>query len=337
MKRNRISRILVAALCAATAVISFSACNSIYDDELPPCPQGLALRFIYDYNMEYANAFPQKVDCLTLYIYDSEGNFITTRTETGEVLKNESYRMELNDLEEGDYHFVAYGGLACPQASFAVVNPPTQGSPLAELSTKMKYEGDTSDKHLHDFFFGSLKASVQKDVVLEHTLPMMKNTNSIRVVLQQLSGQPVSDKDFSFRIVDDNALFASDNNVLKNDTLTYLPWAQGQRTVGGDEEGNGAVTVAYAELSTSRLVTTNGPRLIVTRQADDKVIINIPLNEYLLLMKSDVYTQMGAQEFLDRESEWTLMFFLDAAHEWVKTQIVVNDWVVRLNGIIVTW
>ena len=331
MKRNIISRILVAALCAAAAVVSFSACNGIYDDELQPCPQGVALRFIYDYNMEYADAFTKKVDCITLYIYDREGNFIGSRTETGDVLKNASYRMELDDLEEGDYHFVAYGGTACAEASFATVTPPVQGSSLTGLSTVMEYDGETSDTHLHDFFFGSLEVSVAKAVHQEYTLPMMKNTNTIRVILQQLSGQPVSDEDFDFAITDDNTLFAYDNEVMPNGTLTYFPWAKGQETVGGDAQGNGAVAVAYAEFSTSRLVTGNEPRLRVSRRVDDVTVIDIPLIDYLLLMKSDVYTRMGSQEYLDRESEWTLVFFLDAAHEWVKTQIVINDWVVRLN------
>ncbi len=332
MKRNIISRILVAAFCAATVVLSFTSCDGIYDEDLQPCPQGVALRFIYDYNMEYANAFPKKVDCLTLYIYDREGKFITSRIETGDVLTDEDYRMEI-DLEEGDYHFVAYGGLACAEASFGVVTPPESGASLTSLSTVMKYEGNVSDKHLHDFFFGSLEVNVAKDVVQEYTLPMMKNTNTVRVILQQLDGQPVSDEDFSFSIIDDNTLFAHDNSVLENGMLSYLPWAQGQRTVGGNSEGNGAVTVAYAEFSTSRLVTDNEPRLRVRRSIDGEPVIDIPLIDYLLLMKSDVYTDMGPQEYLDRESEWTLIFFLDAAHEWIKTQIVINDWVVRINQV----
>ena len=40
---------------------------------------------------------------------------------------------------------------------------------------------------------------------------------------------------------------------------------------------------------------------------------------------------MGAQEFLDRESEWSLIFFLDDGLRWLNTRIVINDWVVRLN------
>ena len=62
------------------------------------------------------------------------------------------------------------------------------------------------------------------------------------------------------------------------------------------------------------------------------VIVNIPLNTYLLFLKSELYAEMPAQEFLDRESEWSLVFFLDSNNRWYNTRIIVNDWVVRINN-----
>ena len=41
---------------------------------------------------------------------------------------------------------------------------------------------------------------------------------------------------------------------------------------------------------------------------------------------------MPAQEFMDRISEWSLVFFLDSGNRWINTHIVVNDWVVRINN-----
>ena len=115
-KRNIVSRIIGAALCVASMSFAFSSCENIYED-LDPCAHGVSLRFIYDYNMEFANAFPKKVDCLTLYIYDEEGNYVDTRVVTGPELRDESYRMTL-DLAPGKYRFVAYGGMACEKSSF---------------------------------------------------------------------------------------------------------------------------------------------------------------------------------------------------------------------------
>ena len=95
--------------------------------------------------------------------------------------------------------------------------------------------------------------------------------------------------------------------------------------------------MAKSEITTSSLLKEDRPRPHVTirRASDGENIIDIPLIDYLLLLKSDAYSEMGEQEFLDRESEWSLIFFLDDRGEWLKTQIVVNGWVVRLNGMVI--
>ena len=58
-KRNIISQFTSMVLGIILVNIVFSSCERIYED-LDPCPHGVSLRFIYDYNMEYANAFPKK-------------------------------------------------------------------------------------------------------------------------------------------------------------------------------------------------------------------------------------------------------------------------------------
>ncbi len=334
MRHNIKLTISGAALTAALLIVMCTSCDCIYDD-LAPCPQGVRLRFVYDYNMEYANAFPKKVDCLTLYVYDQGGNFVTSQTETSEALAQENYRMTL-DLEPGDFHFVAYCGMACDAASFAPVSKPTQGSALASLQTQLKRNGDTSEEELHGFYFGDLDMTVTEGTADydEGTVSLMKNTNNVHIMLEQLSGEPESPDDFSFSITDDNTLFACDNSLIPNGTVTYLPWAQGQQSTGTRADADGSeeeVTVAYAELSCSRLVTGNSPRLTVRRAEDGEDVINIPLINYLMLMKSEAYSEMGSQEFLDRQSEWTMLFFLDASGSWISTRIVINDWVVRIN------
>ena len=62
IKKQFISRFAGAVLLAAPALAALSSCGSVFDD-LDPCPRGISLRFVYDYNMEKANAFPSQVDC----------------------------------------------------------------------------------------------------------------------------------------------------------------------------------------------------------------------------------------------------------------------------------
>jgi Protein of unknown function (DUF1812). len=40
---------------------------------------------------------------------------------------------------------------------------------------------------------------------------------------------------------------------------------------------------------------------------------------------------MSNQEYLDRQDEYNIMFFLDSNNNWIKTRIIINGWAVVLN------
>ena len=90
--------------------------------------------------------------------------------------------------------------------------------------------------------------------------------------------------------------------------------------------------LAFAEFSTSRLMQSHDARLVISRRSDMKTIVDIPLINYLLMLKSQEFATMGSQEFLDRESRWNMVFFLDNTGSWIRTYIKINDWVVRINN-----
>lgn len=328
MKRNRISQNSCRVLLALLLFAFLPSCHSIFEEDLPPCLHGLSLRFVYDYNMEYANAFPAKVDCVTLYVYDSEGRYVATYTETSDVLADENYRAQI-DLEKGTYQLVAYGGLACEKASFSLVSTPGDGTQRTDLSVAMTQQAHTSNRNLHGLYYGTLTVTVSEDEYQDETIYLMKDTNNLRILLQQLNGAPVYADEFDFLITDDNTLFDSNNNLIPNGGITYTPWVKGEVSTGVTDTDK-EVVMAYAELSVSRLMVHNSPRLIIRRHADGVDVVNIPLNNYLLALKSDLYANMSAQEYLDRESEWSMIFFLDTNHRWLKTQVIINDWIVRL-------
>lgn len=323
------------AITAVSIGLGLTSCESIYDD-LEPCPHGISLRFVYEYNIMYANAFPSSVDCLTVYIYDEDGNYVDTKVVTGPELQDENYRMRL-DLSEGTYRFVAYGGLACDEHTFAVTHEPAAGSVHTDLAVAADLNRVTaalpSDRRLHDLFYGVGTLSTA-DLYRDGVVEMMKDTNNIRIVLQQVNGKPVHADDFEMFITDDNTLFGHDNDLLANGTVTYRPWAAGDAVAGaaadGDNQGE-PVVVAYSEFSTSRLMVKNSPKLVIRLKDSGKEIVNIPLNNYLLLLKSELYAKMKPQEFLDRESVWSMVFFLGSDMHWINTHIKINDWTVRIN------
>ena len=324
-------------------LVSLSSCHAVYEDARE-CPQGVALRFVYDYNMEFANAFPSKVHCLTLHVYDGEGNWIAKKTETTDLLADENYRMEF-DLGPGSYHCIAYGGIECDEKTFSHVNEPSEinyHDILVKLDRDFAESENLHERKLHDFFWGSADFTIEPDTYFyqEHKVEMMKNTNSIRVMLQHVDGSPVDVEDFLFEITDDNTAFIHDNSIVADNGIVYRPWSKGNETVGADNEGENGVTVAYSELSVSRLMKTNSPTLRIyknrealTRHDDaDDVVASLPLQDYLPLAKSDYYESMSDQEYLDRQSDYSLLFFLDKNDKWINVQIKVGDWTVRVNN-----
>ena len=320
--------IVAAAMCV-------SSCGAVYDDE-PYCNQGLSVRFVYDYNMEFANAFPSQVHCLTVFVYDAEGRYVRTVTETDPArLSDENWRMPI-DLPEGTYSLLAYGGMACADASFSFTEEPSAGSPRTDMGVALKPECLTTPQNLHPLFYGNLEvASVgwNDTDYIEVTVKMMKDTNNFRILLQNADGTPVHSDDYIFAITDNNTLFDWQNNLLPAPEVTYDPWDFGDIDGGQTEEGTLSV-LAYAEFATSRLVTGSAAKLTITRKSDGRTVLSIPLIRYLLMLKSQEFGYMGSQEFLDRESRWNMIFFLDSTTGgWITTSIVINDWVVRINDI----
>lgn len=319
---------------AVTAALPLTSCEGIMED-LEECPQGLRLRFVYDYNMEFANAFPSQVDCLTVVFYDAGGNPVATRTNTDrEQLGDEFWRMTV-DLAPGTYNILAYGGMEDSKANFSFTSEP-ETTRMKDLGVRLgsNFLTAPTGTQLHPLFYGRLEtAEVGEDDITyrDVTVKMMKDTNNIRILLQNLNGDSLSGDDFTINITDDNTLFDYMNDIVPQENITYWPWTKGQQSAGVLDDGREAM-LAYAELSTSRLVAGHDARLTVTSNDNGRTIIDIPLVNYLLLLKSQEFDKMGAQEFLDRESRWAITFFLQGDGTWMDAYIKVNDWIVRINN-----
>ena len=65
--------ILSGLLCLAAA--GLSGCSLMHDD-LEPCPSGVDLKFVYDYNIQRADMFPDHVGSVTVYVFDQNGNAV---------------------------------------------------------------------------------------------------------------------------------------------------------------------------------------------------------------------------------------------------------------------
>ena len=362
---------LLGVLCFAMGFIS---CEPIFD-KAPDCRLGVSLRFVYDYHMEPgANAFHSNVDCVNVLIFDSNYNFIGQQSESRDVLRDENYRMELL-LDEGDYHLVVYGGLDCDKSAFTFspdwltrsAAPQTRD----DIRVTLPLTDGVSEAQLHDIekHTGGLFYGIQDISLTEHdyalelrevTVPMMKDTNNIQVVLQQISAPYQIDiKDYDIRIIDDNFVLDGYNNPVHIATddfqPVYKPYATYNRVTGyveagregtlAEEDNDRQVQVACAEFSTSRLFFDHLPTaylVVTTRPADEEngtptEIIRLPLIEYLAMIRGygDSWIK-DDQEFLDRQSRWSMIFFLQH-NTWASARIAVNWWTVRVNEIVLDY
>lgn len=346
-------RLLASLLGTVLISIIATSCDVVYDDQ-SDCPRGVSLRFVYDYHMERgANAFPANVDCITVYVFDNSGNYVTQFSETSAALQDESYRMNL-PLGAGSYNLIVYGGLACDESRFEITKNISKAD---DITVTLPLDADgVSEKRLHDIgqrtgglFYGTLGVTLLEDDYKEETVYLMNDTNNIQVILQELdSPYKVDYADYEYKIVDDNFVLDSQNKVVEIATddfkPCYKPYAYENRIMGYVEyvNRNGAlltetvekpVQVACAEFSTSRLFFEHLPsaHLLISDKRSGENIVDLPLIKYLAGIRGfgDNWIKSD-QEFLDRQSRWTLMFFLQSG-VWINMRVSVNWWTVRFN------
>lgn len=310
-------------LAALSLCWTMIAC-SIYDD-MSDCPTGQYFRYVYDKTMSGGDAFGPQVGFASLYVYDENGKYVTTFTGQGSALDNNGYRM-WTDLPAGKYHLISWCLAEPDKTSFALSDC---NVPTAFTNTLNTDNTGTSTDNLNPLWHGSVAQIEVSNLGEEYTIHLTKNTNNIRIVLQQIDGNPVSPDLFDYSIAGVSKIIYGEDNHTSGD-VTYKPFATGQSTVGGDGNGNGQITVAYAEFGTSRLMAGSNARLRINRKDDASKVLDIPLIDYLA-MRSEIYSSWSDQEYLDRESSYTMVLFLDKNHQWLSSTIVVNGWTVRIN------
>ena len=113
---------------------------------------------------------------------------------------------------------------------------------------------------------------------------------------------------------------------MEDEQLTYYAWRTDDGVADLNADGSRAQTtigVAIAELTVGRLVLQNDPILTITNDKGEKVL-SIPLIDYALLVKGYYNRDMSDQEYLDRQDEFNMTFFLDEDDRWVDSYIVIN-------------
>lgn len=329
-------------LVLLAVLMACASCDGVIYDGEGDCTVTYRLKFSYDYNMKYADAFRNEVKSVAVYAFDKgTGTLVWQNTDKGDALATDGYAMTL-DLPTGDYDLVAWCGLDndAEEESFTVPQMTVGTSTKTDLTCGLNSKHDTDgsayvDSGLNALYHGSLSVSLPANEdggEYTYTMPLTKNTSTIKIMLQEMSsGATIDPDDFTFEIVDDNSLLGCDNQPLSSDSITYKPYAIKSVEAEINAETSENCDALIASFSVSRLMAAHSPRLIVRRASDGETVINLNLVHYFLLFKDNEEGGMTDQEYLDREDTYNMTFFLTSGGKWLNTCIYVNAWRVVLQ------
>lgn len=338
--RSYIRKISVKSLAAIACTSMLYACDSLIYDGEGDCSVNFRVNFRYDYNMKFADAFAHEVNVVTLYLLDTDGRVVWQRTEQGEALAADGYAITV-DVVPGEYDLLAWCGTT-DKGSFSIPET-TVGE---ELTCTLGRQRDAENKafvteDLDYLFHGWLpdQAFGETEGTYTYTVPLVKNTNNVRVVLQHLSGEAMDKDKFIFTITDTNGSMNWDNTLLPDEPVTFYAWHTDAGEAGMDTQSEetqtasrAAFSAAIAELTVPRLVKGQETRLAVTNKETGRTVFSIPLIDYALLVKGFYNRDMDDQEYLDRQDVHDMVFFLDEDGRWLDAYIYINSWKVMLQN-----
>lgn len=317
----------------------FTSCDSLLYDDEGDCDPYYKVRFVYDMNMKFSDAFPQEVNEVTLYVIDNAtGKVVWKKHESGDALKSADYLMDV-DVDPGNYSLVAWCGEG-HTTHFTVNDSDEKENLFCRLTARTQSDdasGYVVKDDLNRLYHGRLEAQEfpQRQGVHVYTVPLVKNTNEFHVVLQNLSGEPMNKDKFTFTITDDNGHMNWDNSLKPDELLTYHAWytesAGAEIEVPYDTRGLQQFSAVVADLTVGRLVAGNKTRLNVYNNDTKEIIFSVPLIDYCLMVKGH-YREMSDQEYLDRQDDYNMVFFLDEGYRWMDAYIYIASWKVILQN-----
>lgn len=296
----------------------FSSCNAFQED-LPECR--LYVKFKYDYNMEFADAFHSQVNKVELFVFDESGKFLFSQIGEGAPLATGNYRMEVG-LPVGNYKMMAWAGAG---DSYDITELTPGVSTIEELQLKLKRDASLiHNDALETLWYGEI-IDVHYDAksIQTETINLIRDTKKVRFVFQGISEDPswtLDADDYTFEIIESNGYLGYDNALLTDDVISYRPYFE-------DQKSPSAVVV---ELNTMRLMADRATRFVVKEKATGVTKFSINLIDYLLMTEMEGYNFATEQEYLDRKSEYSIVFFFEDSL-WMAVKIIINGWEWRIQ------
>ena len=350
------------ACISAFALASLSSCMK---DDLTSCPPAkVSLSFDYTYNVKEADAFSAEVKNLNVYVFDENGKFFDTYTESADKFET-GHKMDITDLNKGKYTFVclardkqavatrADGEDDETEFSFTQLIPGV--STIDDLQEEMgKKDGEETVNAKQFTALYTAQTSVDyegKDVASK--LSLMKCTKTYRIVMLPYENdqEGFTPENFDVRIKGSAALLDCNGDKVKNKPITYLPYDEKIVTNKSGEtevEGEMIDKALVYDLSSSRMfersddaTATYGSqeyddkRIVITDKRINKVVFDHSLPWFLALCGERADKAWDSQEYLDRQDHYVLTFYVPSSKTSdsynLSAKIKVNGWVLNLQ------
>lgn len=207
---------------------------------------------------------------------------------------------------------------------------------------------------------------MEKERATYATVSLIRDTKHLNLTLRHVDDpENTFADDYEIKIIDNNAHLAHDNNVLTHDSVRYTPyaswtsrllddntveietihqgnpgqyWADNGGTRDGETDKNVLQRTAHYNLMFNRLIhnqaeNEDNAMLEIHNKETGKLVarVNLP---YVLSQGRMAYEiqNYGHQEYLDREYDYHLDFFLKGDN-WIAVEIHVLSWAYRMQNV----
>lgn len=360
-------KIYLVALVALASVAMFSGCDMMTEDEdTTNC--GLFVTFKYDYNLQRSDMFGDHVGGVTLYVFDSDGRFVSTYENNnipsmGRMLDGKyTHAMQILDLPQGKYRLIALANQKSYEATLATPGAKyhrstlTAGDDNEQLTVTLDREPSSvanvpaenpsyvsNVAPLDTLWHGMTGAELIEVKDADKTIAeisMVRDTKMLTIGLHNLDDPAdITTEEFDYFIIDRNGRLAYNNTLLKDDDLVYTPFYKWDTDNANQNGGTATERTAHACLTFNRLIwhekSEENALLIIRNRQTGKEVCAIDL-AYFLAQGRNAYDLFAysRQEYLDRAYDFYMDFFIrNEKWQYAEVRINVLSWAKRIQNV----
>lgn len=294
-----------------------TAFTSCIREDLPLCPPDepdkpeladytLYQTYTHHTGKEGADLFTVQARRSDVFVFDENNRYVARQSDS--VPMQQTPFGQTLHLPAGQYTFVSWANLT-DQVDLTALTPGVSTLEEARLTLKTKTKAPTNDKlnysdeALHPLFFGQKEAMIKPGESRVDTMPVIKNTNHIRVVIhwRDKDGKPCNYscyRGIAVQISGTDGAYHFDNSpaTSPDEWLHYMPFQSAQ------VDSTGLAT----DFSVMRLFKERDQQLVIRRPDSSRVLYKAALLADNILR----HPLINTQDDLDRQDEYLIELFL---------------------------